>query len=76
MPPKALNNNQKKDGPATKNDYARDLIERLRKLRSGTINETNIDLNKVSVKQLITLIGQNVDNRNSRLNWTMVRCIC
>ena len=41
----------------------RDLIERLRKLRSGATNETNIDVNKVSVNQLITLIGQNVDNR-------------
>ena len=46
MPPKALNNNQKKNGPTTKNDYARDLIERLRALRSGTNNETHIDLKK------------------------------
>ena len=46
-----------------KNEYVRKLIEQLRKINKGEIDDTEIDFSKIPIKQSIKLILQHIDKQ-------------
>jgi hypothetical protein len=46
-----------------KNEYVRKLIEQLRKINTGDLDETSIDFGKIPIKQARKLILQNIDKQ-------------
>ena len=46
-----------------KNEYVRKLIEQLRKINKGELDETKIDFTKIPIKQSVKLILQNIDKQ-------------
>ena len=53
--------NDDKLAVSDKNEYVRKLIEQLRKINKGELDETKIDFTKITIKQSLKLILQNID---------------
>ena len=54
MPPKS------KEQIKAKHKYVDELIANLRKIKEGTLTQTDVDLSIISVKELLQLIYQNI----------------
>ena len=55
--------NDNKLAVSDKNEYVRKLIEQLRKINKGELDETKIDFTKIPIKQSVKLILQNIDKQ-------------
>ena len=68
----SANSSNKETYTIQKNNYTQDFIQELKDLTDGKNNEVKINLERMIVKQAVTLIQLNVQGKNWRLKLIMI----